>query len=294
MQIEKYVFGDIEILCRFEFLRDEITAGGRITHFEKIKSFHLSNMAENKKADKIFFKKFRSKISVPDKTSQPQFSSATICTNNNGSTRQKSVLSKLFSWNREKPRPTGEYVEKKYDEPFNIVAPELRMIGGLGPIRCVGKQKQHPLINRPTQVQKVCHTKTKLLPNFTLTEQLRPVACREKSKLDVLGAAERVKFAENLPTPSLTPVPSETKEIYNHRNPFNLDLNALSAYQKQKHNAEEMEKRRNYQIIRRTMETKALKTEGVERIKQEARNEKFKLPAFFKVIETNENVESGD
>jgi hypothetical protein len=42
------------------------------------------------------------------------------------------------------------------------------------------------------------------------------------------------------------------------------------------------------------METKALKTEGVERIKQEARNEKFKMPAFFKVLEINENVVSGD
>jgi hypothetical protein len=46
-----------------------------------------------------------------------------------------------------------------------------------------------------------------------------------------------MKFAKNLPTPTFSPVPSKTKETFNHQNPFNLDLNALSAYQKQEHNA---------------------------------------------------------
>ena len=247
-------------------------------------------MSEDKKADKKVSTMLRGKIQVPDKSFVLQVSNASV-SSKHISTPKKSVLSKLFSWNREKPRPGGEYLDKKFGEPFNVVAPELRVIGGLGPIKCVGKPKQ-PLINRPTQVQKLCHTKTKLLPNFALTEQLRPVKCRKKKKVEIVETAERVKFAENLPTPTLTPVPSETKETFNHKNPFNLDLNALSAYQKQKHNAEKMERRRNYQIIRRTMETKALKTEGAERIKQEARDERFKLPEFFQVLETNK-IKSG-
>lgn len=212
--------------------------------------------------------------------------------------KKKSVLSKLFSWNREKPRPSSEYVDKKFDKPFNKVAPELRMIGGLGPIKCVAKQERQPLINRPTQVQKLSHTTTKLLPNFALTEQLRPVACSDKKKLSVLSAAERVKLVENLPcepsTSSSSSSESGTKAHFNHQNPFNLDLDALSEYQKQKHNAEEKEGRRNYQIIRRTMETKALKTDGAERIVQEARNEKFKLPEFFKVSEESGAAETGE
>lgn len=135
-----------------------------------------------------------------------------------------------------------------------------------------------------------------MLPNFPLTEQLWPAACLKKKTPSVSEAVERIKLAENLPSPS-TPSSSEhtdgTKEAFNHQNPFKLDLQALSDYQKQKHNAEENQRRRNYQIIRRTMETKALKTEGVEEIKQELRNEKFRLPAFFKVVETSEVEEGG-
>lgn len=243
-------------------------------------------------------KKTSSQISVSDRTtdSLPQVSSAFKCSTKT-SAWKKSVSSKLFSWNKEKPRQTSEYVEKNYKDPFNEVAPELRVIGGLGQIKCVAKQEQQPLVNRPTQVQKLWHTKTRLLPNFPLTEQLRPTACPRKQKLSVTQAAERVKFAENLPSPpssSSLMGQSKTKDSFNHQNPFNLDLNALSKYQKQKYYAEEIERRRNYQIIRRTMETKELKSEGVERIKQAARDEKFQLPTLFKVGETIENIETGD
>lgn len=208
-----------------------------------------------------------------------------------------SVLSKLFSWNREKPRRTSEYVGKDYSKPFNTVAPELRMIGGLGPMKCVKQHQTRPLVNRPTQVQKVSHTTKKVLPNFPLTETLQPVTCARKTKPEVFEAAERVKFAENLITSSASSPEKqtqETKSSFDHRNPFNLDLSALSEYQKQKHNAEEGERRRNYQIIRRTMETKALKTDGVVRIKQNERDEKFKLPAFFNISGDSEYDKEGD
>lgn len=242
------------------------------------------------KADKS---KVYRQISVNDETCEKSSSSQFELSKS--SSKKMSMLSKLFSWNREKPRQTSEYVDKKFDKPFNKVAPELRVIGGLGPIKCVAKQEWKPLINRPTQVQKLSHTTTKLLPNFALTEQLRPVACREKTKLSLLEATERTKLAENLPCEqSTSSEQTETKASFNHQNPFNLDLNALSEYQKQKHNAEEQERRRNYQIIRRTMETKALRTEGADRIVQAARNEKFKLPPFFKVSTTDGAVEAGD
>lgn len=254
-------------------------------------------MSQSKGDKNNVSKKISSQNSVSSiaSDSTPQISTELNCTKSN-STLKKSVISKLFSWNQEKPRRTSEYAEKKYDKPFNKVAPELRVIGGLGQIKCLTKNKQQPLVNRPTQVQKVCHTTTKLLSSFPLTEQLRPTKCPEKKKLSMVDAVETVKLAENLPSlpsKSLTEEKS-TKDSFNHENPFNLDLNALSEYQKQKYNAEESERRRNYQIIRRTMETKALKTEGVERLKQEIRDEKYQLPKFFKVFESNENIEAGD
>lgn len=242
-------------------------------------------MSEREKsADKSVSEKVRSKISVAEAAKLPELLSAS----ESRSTLKKSVVSRVFDWDHEKSRPTAEYLDQRFDRPFNTVALELRVIGGLGPIKCLEKHKHQPLINRPTLVQKVCHTRTKLLPDFTLTEKLQPVLCRKKKKLNVESATRRVKFVENLPTPSLTPVPSKTKDTFNHQNPFNLDLNALSVYQKQKHNADEMGIRRNYQIIRRTMETKALLTEGVDRIKQEARDKKFSVPELFNAIEDDE------
>lgn len=242
-------------------------------------------------------KKTSSQISVSDRTSSssPQLSSALLCSKSTSS-HKKSVLSTSFSWIKAKPRKTSENVEKNYKDPFNKVAPELRVIGGLGQIKSVVKHEQQPLVNRPTQVQKLCHTRTRLLPNFPLTEQLRPTACTRKQKLSVLAAAERAKLAENLPSPSSSSLKEQTKtkDSFKHQNPFNLDLNALSEYQKQKYNAEEMERRRNYQIIRRTMETKELQTEGVLRIKQAARDKKYRLPSLFKVSPTLENDGAGD
>lgn len=287
-----------KIYAVFEFLRSgkshlkNISAGETECFFyvSNKKHFHVVYFCQRikKGREKVLKQNFSKKSAIMAKET-----SALVCSIKSSSPK-KSMQPKVLTWNRAEPRPTAEYVDRKFAEPFNIVAPELRVIGGLGPIKCVGKQKQNPpLINRPTQVQKLCHTTTKLLPNFTLTEQLRPVRCRKKKKAKVAETVKRVKFAENLPTPTLSPVPSETKRTFNHQNPFNLDLNALSAYQKQKHNVEEMERRKNYQIIRRTMETKALKEEGPERFKQETREEKFKHE-FFKVVETNEDEKSSE
>lgn len=250
-------------------------------------------MSSSGRKDEIKLQKKHSiQISVSDKSLNSSLSAF-----ESTSTRKKSYIPKIFSWSKEKPRKTSEYVEKKFDEPFNKVAPELRVIGGLGQIKCVAKHKQQPLINRPTQVQKICHTTTKLLPNFPQTEQLMPAACPKKKHLTFLEAVETVKLAENLPSPSFTQSASEqtgTLDNFNYENPFNLDLSALSEYQKQKQNVEETERRRNYQMIRRTMETKALKTEGVERLKQEERNEKFKLPEFFNVDEKEKTMVLGE
>jgi hypothetical protein len=101
-----------------------------------------------------------------------------------------------------------------------------------------------------------------------------------------------MKFAENLPTPTFSPVPSKTKETFNHQNPFNLDLNALSAYQKQKHNAGKIERRGIYQIIQRTMATKALETEGAEHSRVSG-GRTFKMLKFFKVPKRKRKCQVG-
>lgn len=200
-----------------------------------------------------------------------------------------SIVPKLFKWNREKSRVNGEYLDGDYTEAFNEIAPELRVIGGLGRMRCMKKEQRHRSINRPTQVQKVSHTTTKLLPNFTLTEKLRPVVCpQEQQPTNVFEHAERIKFAENLPpSPSIEGAKTNKTSFFNHKNPFNLDLSGMSEYQRQKSAAEDVERRKNYQIIRRTMETKKLRTEGRERIKQQERDEKLGLPKLFKVGDAN-------
>lgn len=201
-----------------------------------------------------------------------------------------SILPKLFAWSHEKPRANSEYQDGKFNEAHNEIAPELRVIGGLGQFRCLAKTKvqRQRLINRPTQVQKVTHTRNKLLPNFPLTAELRPVVCpQEQQPNNITEHVERVKFVENLPpsstSSSLLSHENNTKKNFNHQNPFNLDLSGLSEYQRQKSAADDVEKRKNFQSIRRTMETKLLKTEGKERIKQQERDEKFGFPKLFNV-----------
>lgn len=215
--------------------------------------------------------------------------------------KNKSIVTKLFKWNQEQPRVNSEYVDGDFREEFNKIAPELRVIGGLGRMNCINKKEQrHGSINRLTQVQRVSHTTTKLLPNFPLTSRLRPVVCpQEQLPSNVYEHAERVKFVDNLPqsassssTISLQNDEEANKKILlNHQNPFNLDLSGLSEYQRQKSAAEDVERRKNYQIIRRTMETKKLKTEGKERIKQQERDKKLGLPKLFKIDDYN--AESG-
>lgn len=208
--------------------------------------------------------------------------------------KNTSIRPKLFKWNQEKPRKNSEYIGGKFNEAHNEIAPELRVIGGLGRFRCVDEdkvQQRRRLINRPTQVQRATHTKTKLLPNFPLTADLRHLTCpQEQQPRSVLEHVERVKFVENLPPPSSPAVSlkQEAQKSFNHQNPFDLDLSGFSEYQRQKSLADEAEMRRNYQIIRRTMETKKLQTEGRERIIQQERDEKFGLPELFKVCDEGE------
>lgn len=202
------------------------------------------------------------------------------------SKQSKSCFRKLFSWNREKPRHNSEYIDKKFSQPYNDVAPELKVIGGLGRINCVNKKQKQALVNRPTQVQKISHTTTKVLPNFSLTEELKPLACERRKKFSTHKHVERVKFAENLEEIEI--ISSESKR-FNNENPLNLDLSALNEYQKQKSDAEDVERRRNFQMIRRTMETMKLKSVGAEEIMQEERDAKFKLPAFFNIAECDDD-----
>lgn len=197
---------------------------------------------------------------------------------------KKSKISQAFSWNREKPCIISEYADKKYDIPFNKVAPTLTSS------KCIKKNERQPFVNRPTKVQILTHTTTKLLSDFSLTEDMRPILCRKKKKSNYLEVTERIKFAENLSSASSEASCNKTMSQLNHQNPFNLDLKALSKHQQQRSDADEMRRRKNYQTLRRTMETKSLKTDGVERITNQIRNEKFKMPDFFKFSETSREV----
>jgi hypothetical protein len=117
------------------------------------------------------------------------------------------------------------------------------------------------------------------------------VSCRRKKKTSVFEITERVELGgKSLPQLNL---PFRAKQAFDPLNPFKLDLEALSKYQKQKHVLEEKEKRRNLEMIRRTMETKELRTIGAERIKQETRDEKFGMFKHFKVLDEKERVDSG-
>jgi hypothetical protein len=109
--------------------------------------------------------------------------------------------------------------------------------------------------------------------------------------MSVFEITERVGVRGNLPP--LSNEPNKTKREFNLQNPFKLDLDALSLYQKQKHVLEEVEKRRNCEMIRRIMETKELRTLGAERIKQKARDEKFGMFKHFKVLEEKERIDTG-
>lgn len=60
-----------------------------------------------------------------------------------------------------------------------------------------------------------------------------------------------------------------------------MDLDGDTKYKRELKNAKTIQERREYQIIRKTMDTKALKSVGIERLKQENRQEKFKIPEFF-------------
>ncbi|KAG5671725.1 hypothetical protein PVAND_001905 [Polypedilum vanderplanki] len=193
-------------------------------------------------------------------------------------------IEKLFDWNAEKPRPISEYIDGNFSQPFNKVAHELRTIGGLGRMNCVKKNRRQILVNRPTQVQKISHTTTKLMPHLNLTDEMKFVACDGKKKLSIQKHVERVKFAENLPKIENVLSTQKTRE-FNHENPYNLDFAALNDYQQQKSDFENFEKQRRSEIIRRIMETKRLKTKGADEILQEERDKIFGLPAFFDIVE---------
>lgn len=164
-----------------------------------------------------------------------------------------------MDWNGENPRAWNEYQNKRFDLAHNPVGQELKYIGGLGLKKCVNKTTKPPFVNRPTQVQTICHTKTKLLPEFRFTEQLQPVACPKKVNRSVRQHAERVKFADNLPcrTSALSATETDAKLIAT--NPFNLDLQTMTEHQERIRDAEDFHRRRDYIMCRRKMDTKHIK-----------------------------------
>lgn len=207
-----------------------------------------------------------------------------------------SVTSKVFHWNPEELRHNSEYAHKNFEEPHNNFAQHLNVIGGLGPMKCIKKMKRPgKVVNRLTQVERISHTTKKVLPNFSLTEQLKPIVCPKPKHYSMHENIERTRLAENLPIETSDACGSDIMKSFKHKNPFNLDLKMLSEYQKQRCFAQNIQRRRQYQILKRTMETLKLRTEGEERIKQEERDIKFGLPAFCKVIHSSdEEKESGD
>jgi hypothetical protein len=204
----------------------------------------------------------------------------------------KFARTKSFKWNPEKPRQNSEYLDKKYDKAFNNVGMELKVIGGLGKYRCMRKNYRQPLINRPTQAQTISHTKTKFLPNFSLTDELKPhVVCEDESMniKSIEKHVEDIQVADNHPKiQSVEKI--GTNNNFNHKNPFNLDLNALTNYQHEMHDAQYLWMRRKNQIIRRKMETLELLKHGTDRIVQEERNEKYQMPKLFVIEDAGRQV----
>jgi hypothetical protein len=196
---------------------------------------------------------------------------------------QNTVENELFHSNREwKPAAIRTVNEDK-----KFATPELQIIGNLGNSKCITKRQWKRLsssLRCSDQIQKLLLTRT----NFPLTEQTNVISCpKKKVKKSIF---EIIKNVQNPPKmEKVSSKDDETKGKFNHQNPFNLDLNALSVYQEKKNEIERREKQKHYHIIRRQMQTKALE----ERVIQDMRNEKFSLPKFFQIQTTNEDKQNG-
>lgn len=158
------------------------------------------------------------------------------------------------------------------------IPPELKIIDDMGNFKCVEKSQKK---NYHSQLQKYFHTKTRLLPEFPLTQQLNVIACPVERIESINSLVEKVVCKGNISSHENAPgqKTNETKAQFNHLNPFNLDLNALSEYQQKKYEREKLENFEHYQTIASERKTKALEIE----VMQEMRNEKFQLPKFFRV-----------
>lgn len=164
---------------------------------------------------------------------------------------------------------------------------ELKIIDDMGNFKCVKKSTTGVKL-RQSELQRYFHTKTRLLPEFPLTEELKAITCPTEVMPSVVEAVAKVAHcSEDDMSPreiASRQKTAETKAQLDHLNPFNLDLNALSDYQWMKHEREELENFRRYHSIASEMKIKALKDELI----QTMRNEKFQLPQFFRLPENGE------
>lgn len=170
---------------------------------------------------------------------------------------------------------------------------ELKIIDDMGNFKCVEKPSELKKKNyhkHPSQLQQYFHTKTRVLPEFPLTQQLKVIACPAERKESINSLVSKVVCGGNISSHENASGQkiNETKAQFNHLNPFNLDLDTLSGYQQKKYEREKLENLERYQTIALEKKTKALEIEMM----QEMRNEKFKLPNFFRIgRQTNSNVE---
>lgn len=156
---------------------------------------------------------------------------------------------------------------------------ELKIIDDMGNFKCV--KKSTTMKRRPSQLQRYFHTKTRLLPEFSFTQERRALVCPTEKTPSINSIVAQVACSGNTSSRESAQGQrtDETKAKFNRQNPFNLDLNALSEYQRRKHEREKLENLEHYQTIASKMKTKALE----KKMLQAMRNEKFQLPKLFRL-----------
>lgn len=77
------------------------------------------------------------------------------------------------------------------------------------------------------------------------------------------------------------PIPKKPSKMPPIDNPFKLDFKELNKFKEQLHRSENFHMKRDYRIFKRKLDTRELKTTGIERLNQEIRDEAFKFPQVF-------------
>lgn len=167
-----------------------------------------------------------------------------------------------------------EYRDKRFEVLFNSFADELKVL--VGQMRCKRDQ----------------------VAPFVKKFQLMITKVDPESQISMKEAVEKVRLAENLPSETDSTDSEDSCDI-DYANPFNLDLRALSEYKQKVEKSKEINRKRDYRIFKRKMETKLIKTEKPNELKQQMFAEKFKLPDFFHVEKvlgrkSSEEVKSGN